>query len=381
MKGWYYRNIEIVEGANFMPNEVTNYKCPACTGPLHFVGESGMLECDYCDSKFGVEEIEKLYAKKEAEAAENQAKNDEKREKSSSNEWSDDETAGMKTYSCPSCGAQLICDETTAATSCPYCGNTTVIPGQFKGGLKPDLIIPFKLDKKCAIETLKNYYKGKVFLPKEFKDNNHIEEIKGVYVPFWLCDCEMEGEAMYMGANSRTWREGDYNITETKYFRVYREGNLGFKMIPVDASKKMPDAHMDAIEPFDYKELKPFSTAYLPGFLADKYDVSQEDSMERIRYRAENSIRSELRNTVRGYSMVNIESENYKFENKGVKYALMPVWLLNTKWNGKNFLFAMNGQTGKLIGDLPVDKKKFWGMFAAIAAPLATIISLIWMIL
>ena len=160
-----------------------------------------------------------------------------------------------------------------------------------------------------------------------------------------------------------------------------REGSLGFEMIPVDASTKMPDAHMDAVGPFDYSELKPFSTAYLPGFLADKYDVSQEASMARISERAENSIKSEMRNTVTGYSMVMTERENFKFNNKGVKYALLPVWMLSTKWNGKNFLFAMNGQTGKLIGDLPVDKGKFWGLFAAIAAPLAIISSLIWILL
>ncbi|MBR3953105.1 MAG: hypothetical protein IKJ82_05795, partial [Oscillospiraceae bacterium] len=204
---------------------------------------------------------------------------------------------------------------------------------------------------------------------------------KGVYVPFWLCDCEMGGSAMYKGANVRSWREGDYDVTETTYFNVMREGNLEFEMIPVDASTKMPDAHMDAVEPFDYRELKPFSTAYLPGFLADKYDVSQEASMERIEGRARNSIRSEMRNTVRGYSMVTTEMENFGFENKGVKYALMPVWMLSTKWKGQNFLFAMNGQTGKLIGDLPVDKGKFWGLFAAIAAPLAIISSVIWILL
>ena len=370
-----------------MENKVTNYQCLSCNGPLHFVGESGMLECAYCGSKYSVEEIEKLYAEDVAEAEEGFEVNEARKEKEKAEfaamgmEWSEEEAKGMKTYSCPSCGAELICDATTAATSCPYCGNPTVIPGQFTGGLKPDLVIPFKLNKERAVKALENYYKGKVFLPKAFKEHNHIEEIKGVYVPFWLCDCNMEGTAMYSGANVRSWRQGDYDITETTYYNVMREGNLDFEMIPVDASTKMPDAHMDAVEPFDYSELKPFSTAYLPGFLADKYDVSQEASMKRISERAENSIRTEMRNTVIGYSMVNTINENYKFNNKGVKYALMPVWMLSTKYKGENFLFAMNGQTGKLIGDLPVDKGKFWGLFAAIAAPLAIISSLIWILL
>ncbi len=364
-----------------MATEITNHKCPACTGPLHFVGASGMLECDYCESKFTVEEIEKLYAEEEAKAAENTARKEEAEAEISGNQWSSEETKKIKVYSCPSCGAELICDATTAATSCPYCGNPTVIPGQFTGGLKPDLVIPFKFDKEQAEAALKKYYNGKIFLPKEFKNRNHIEEIKGVYVPFWLCDCKMDGKAMYRGANVRKWREGDYDITETTYFNVLREGNLDFEMIPVDASTKMPDEHMDAIEPFDYSELKPFSTAYLPGFYADKYDVEQSESVARISERARNSIKRELRNTVIGYMMVNTITENYNFNKKGMKYALLPVWMLSTKYNGENFLFAMNGQTGKLIGDLPVDKKKFWGLFAAIAAPLSVVLSLIWLLM
>ena len=175
--------------------------------------------------------------------------------------------------------------------------------------------------------------------------------------------------------------DGDYDVTETTYFNVLREGSLDFERIPVDASTKMPDTHMDAVEPFDYSELKPFSTAYLPGFLADKYDVSQQDSMKRIQERAQNSIQAEMRDTVVGYHMVSTQAEEFNFENKGVKYALLPVWMLSTKWKGQSFLFAMNGQTGKLIGDLPVDKGKFWRLFAAIAAPLAAVLSAIWVLM
>ncbi len=372
-----------------MATQVTNYKCPACTGPLHFVGASGKLECDYCGSSFDVAEIEAMYAAAEekAEAAAEAAQEKEEQaaaqadEWSAGGNWSAEETAGMKVYSCPSCGAEIVCDETTAATACVYCGNPSVVPGQFSGGLKPDYVIPFKLDKNAAIAALKKYYKGKMLLPKAFSANNHIAEIKGVYVPFWLFVGEVQCAANYDADNYHSHREGDYEVTETMHYKVHRAGNFRFERIPADASTKMPDAHMDAVEPFDYSELKPFSTAYLPGFLADKYDVSQEASMARISERAENSIKMGMRNTVRGYSMVTTENENFSFENKEVKYALLPVWMLSTRWNGQNFLFAMNGQTGKLIGDLPVDKGKFWGMFAAIAAPLAIISSLIWILL
>lgn len=370
-----------------MATGITTYQCPACTGPLHFVGESGRLECDYCGKSYDVTEIERLFSEKEAASIEAQEKAEAKQEKEKAAaeemgvSWDAQEAAGLRTYNCPSCGAELICDATTAATSCPYCGNPTIVPGQFTGGLRPDLLIPFRLDKQAAINALKMYYRGKKFLPKAFSEQNHIEEIQGVYVPFWLCDCKVEGSASYSATNSRSWKSGNYEITETDYYQVERSGTLGFERIPVDASSKMPDAHMDAIEPYDYSELKAFSTAYLPGFLADKYDVSQQDCLPRIETRAQNSAASELRNSVKGYGAVNVQKQSFRFNSCGMKYALMPVWMLSTKWNGKNFLFAMNGQTGKLIGDLPVDKGKYFAWFAGIAVPLMALILGLWFLL
>ena len=367
-----------------MATEITTYQCPACTGPLHFVGESGKLECDYCGQSYEVAEIEKLFGEKEAASVETQEKAEaaQEREKAAAAEmglaWDSQETAGMKAYNCPSCGAELICDATTAATSCPYCGNPTIVPGQFTGGLRPELLIPFKLDKQAAVAALKKYYQGKKFLPTAFRDQNHIQEIQGVYVPFWLCDCQVDAAATYAATNSRTWKEGDYEITETDHYRVDRSGRVGFEKIPVDASTKMPDAHMDAIEPYDYSELRPFSTAYLPGFLADKYDVTQQDSLPRIETRAQNSAETELRNTVQGYDGVTVESQNFRVNHTAAKYALMPVWMLSTKWNGQNFLFAMNGQTGKLVGDLPIDNGKRLAWFAGIATLTLLIMLAFW---
>ena len=258
-----------------MPTQVTNYQCPACTGPLHFVGSSGKLECDYCGSKFDVSEIEALYAEKEQKAADAQKAAEEKNAQTASTDtgwdtsglsgdWGQD-AAGMKSYSCPSCGAELICDASTAATSCPYCGNPSVVPGQFTGSLKPDFVLPFKLSKDDAVKALKAHYKGKPFLPRAFTAENHVQEIKGVYVPFWMFDGEADGSAQYEATRSRSFTSGDYEVTETDHFDVYREGSLAFSRVPVDASSKMPDDYMDSIEPFDYDDLKPFSTAYLPG--------------------------------------------------------------------------------------------------------------------
>ena len=367
-----------------MPTQVTNYQCPACTGPLHFVGGSGKLECEYCGASYDVAEIEALYAEKEEKAAAAQQAAEETRQSAPSGDggaWdtstlSEDwgaEGDGMRAYGCPSCGAELICDETTAATSCPYCGNPTVVPGQFSGQLRPDFIIPFKLSKEDAVRALKGHYKGKFFLPKSFTQENHVQEIQGIYVPFWMFDGEAEGDARYAATRSHTYRSGDYEITETEHYDIYRAGSISFEKIPADASSKMPDDHMDSIEPYDYQELKPFSTAYLPGFLADKFDVTVEQCRQRADQRCGGTLSATLRNTITGYHTCTLIHDSVNLKRGKVHYALMPVWMLNTKWKGKDFLFAMNGQTGKLVGDLPVSWGRFWGLFAAIAVPLSVL--------
>ena len=368
-----------------MPIQVTNYQCPACTGPLRFVGESGKLECEYCGSNFEAAEIEALYADKEEKAATAmQAAEEGKAGRRAADYDSDWDTSGlcgdwgaesdnMRSYSCPSCGAELICDKSTAATSCPYCGNPTVVPGQFSGALRPDFIIPFKLSKEDAVKALKAHYKGKLLLPKKFTRENHVQEIQGIYVPFWLFDGEAEGDASYQATRSYTYESDGYKVTETKHYEIYRSGSVAFEKVPVDASSKLSDEHMDSIEPYNYKELRSFSTAYLPGFLADKFDVTVEQCRQRADMRCEGTFVRAMRKTIKRYDTCTLTELNVKLKRGKVQYTLLPVWILNTKWRGKDFLFAMNGQTGKLVGDLPVHWGKLCGIFAAIAIPLTVL--------
>ena len=291
-----------------MPTQVTEFKCPACTAPLHFSEETGRLECDYCGSSFTVAEAEAFSAEKEQQAAEAFEKAAaEARADAGSWERPDgqdswgEEADHLKTYRCPSCGAELICDEATAATSCPYCGNNTIIPGQFHGAQKPELVIPFKVGKEEAVKALKAHYKGKPFLPKSFSDENHIQEITGIYVPFWLFDGQAEADVRFTATRSSVMVTARERITTTRHFDVRRAGTVRFEKIPVDASRKMPDDYMDSIEPFDYSAMVPFSTAYLPGFFADIPDVSVEECSPRAEVRAADTAVEAMQRQVSGY--------------------------------------------------------------------------------
>lgn len=358
-----------------MAEQITNYQCPNCGGPLAFDSESQKLKCDYCDSLFTPAEVDAYYQQANEQALTEESDTWEL----DSGQWTPEEAAHMRAYSCPSCGARLICDDHTAATSCPYCGNNTIVPAQFTGSLKPEYVLPFQLKKEEAVSRLQQFYKGKTFLPNAFKDQNHIEEIKGVYVPFWLYDAVVGADLTFHGTRSMTHREGDYQVTTTSHFQVARQGTVSFSKVPADASTKMPDEYMDAVEPFDYSQLVPFRTAYMAGYFADSYDVNAEEDQKRVNRRMINSTVSSISSTVSGYSTLVPQRENVTLLSGTATYAFLPVWVLSTKWNNQNYLFVMNGQNGKMIGDLPVDNGKFLLYFVMIAVIMfAVLFGLMW---
>ena len=319
-------------------------KCPCCGGTVEFDAGIQKLKCPYCDTEFDINAI----------PADD---NDEANWSSQSKDWSTDETGNICEYICNSCGGEIVTDATTGATNCPYCGNQVVMKGQFSGALRPDMVIPFKLDKKQAKEALKKHISTKKFVPKAFLSDNRLEEVKGVYVPHWLFTCDAAGNGEYRAKKIRRWSDADYNYTEISYYSAYRSGNMSFDNIPVDGSKKMPDDLMESVEPFDISQAVDFNTAYLAGYLADKYDVTAEESMPRANERVKQSLDDALRQSVTGYDVVESNHINMNVTNGTYKYALYPVWLLSTTWNGEKYTFAMNGQTGKFVGNIPIDKK------------------------
>ena len=409
-----------------MEATINTYQCPACTGPLHFAAGSGKLECEYCGCSYEVAEVEAFYAKKNAPAAPEltcpacnavlncegisgeatcpdcgaefemealrayAAQMAEKREDSmnwdtaAGEQWTPGEADGLRVYSCKQCGGEIVAEETTGATHCPYCGNPVVLAGHFSGLLKPDLVIPFQVDKNAAKEILQNHYKGKPLLPKVFKDQNHIEEVKGLYVPVWLFDTDADAYVRYNATRTRTWSDSQYHYTETSHFAVTRAGGIGFENVPVDGSTKMDDTLMESIEPFDISGAVPFKTAYLPGYLADKYDVDASSSIDRANERIKKSTEDAFRSTVMGYTSVTTVNSSIGLQNGKARYALYPVWILNTDWNGQKFTFCINGQTGKIAGNLPMDKGAFWkwllGFSGAATAAAFAISYLMWLL-
>ena len=335
------------------------FKCPACGGAIEFDAGTQKMKCPYCDSEFDINAIMEMNAEKSSEYV------DDITWESAGGQWQEGETEGMRVYTCESCAGEIIGDENLGSTTCPYCGNRVVMTGQFSGALKPDYVIPFKFDKKQAMKNFESFVNKRKYVPKRFKSDKHIEEIKGVYVPFWLFDGDADGDMSFNAEKIKTWTEGDYEYTETEHYNVTRSGNVSFNNIPVDGSEKLADDLMESIEPFHFNEAVDFETAYLAGYLADKYDVDESASENRANERIKYSVEEALSDTVKGYSRVNGRSSSIAIKGGKAKYALYPVWLLSATYNGNAYTFAMNGQTGKFAGDLPVDNKGLCKYFGA----------------
>lgn len=366
------------------------YECPLCGGGLEFNSKIQKLKCPYCAGEFLMEEIQPEGQAQQSEGAQGQSVQMNMQSDSfqwntqAGSQWQAGEQDGMRVYTCQSCGGEIVGDATMASTKCPFCDNPIVMTGQLSGDLRPDYVLPFKLDKKAAKSAFESHLLNKKLLPKEFRDRNKIDEIKGIYVPFWLFDTELDASIIYNAEHVQKWRSGDYEYKKTDYYDALREGRVAFDNIPVDGSSKMPDDLMESLEPFHFSEAVPFNPGYLAGYAADRYDVDAQSSIENINHRVRTSAEQAFRKTVLGYSYVGVKQSFIQLRNNAVKYVLYPVWLLNVTWNGQKYTFAMNGQTGKFVGNLPLDKKakramffKWTGIFAGIGAVAAALLMIL----
>lgn len=348
------------------------YKCPCCGSSLAYDGASSKLKCAACDNTFDVEALDAMASAGEQGGIDFALPQ---------TGFGADEAAQMKGYRCKSCGAELITEETTTATECPYCGSPAVLLDRVEGGVKPEKVIPFTITKEQAQQQFYDYFKGKRLLPNVFlKGGNSIREMRKLYVPYWLFDCDAHANIVYNAEKRHVEREGDWEVTRTEHFIVRRSGSMAFENIPVDGSAKLDDKIAESLEPYDLSAAVPFQPGVLAGAMADHADVDSDACERRASERVENSMADALRNTVSGFTTVSERSRSFHADGGHVTPVLMPVWLITTEKDGKTYTFAINGQTGRLTCDVPADKGKSFawggGVFAGVLGVAALIMAL-----
>lgn len=332
-----------------MQIDAVAYKCPSCGASLIFNAATQGFDCEYCGGHFIKSELEALTAKgvKVDDAG------------AEKEHFADD----SKLYICPGCGAQVITEsELSASAICHYCHSPIVLSGRLSGEYCPDVIIPFVQTKEQALNGFALWtQKHKFFMAKGFGSPESLAKMKGVYVPYWLCDSITEG--MLSAECFKTLsavRHGDYIVrTESKDMAV-RQGTLEFELIPADGSSKADDMLMESVEPFDYTKLVDFEMSYLSGHYAEKYDVSKEAVYPRIERRVLEETQKQFKDSIKGYSRIEIKKEFYSVKGVRWRYAMLPVWFMTYHYKGKYYYYAMNGQTGKFGGTLPINKLKLW---------------------
>lgn len=343
------------------PPSVLEYKCPCCDAALVFGEEQQKLTCDACGNSFDIEAVAE-YNRPPENLDEPEFV------------WEDREEEPLP-YQCPSCGGVIEYDDHTASTFCPYCDNPVVLPERVTAAVKPDAVIPFMTTKEQAQQKYRELCSGKPLLPKDYLTEQRINSITGYYVPFWLYSCGSTLHGKYRATRVHTWSDSRYIYTRKDHYLLTRAANANFESIPMDGSTKMDDTIMEAIEPYDYSKMVEFTPAYLTGFLTDKYDVEAKCGEERIRERVNETMDQMIRSTCIGYSTVIPTAKDLKIRNSKAKYVLLPVWVMSAKYKNKDYIFAMNGQTGKLIGTLPICPKRSAAWFAGITAAVTALVT------
>lgn len=355
--------------------DTRSYVCPNCGAPMEFDSGLQKMHCSHCENTMTVDEIENYYRELDRQYD----------HESTLTEEDDvdgvfEETAGtgdFKVYRCQGCGAEILTEEHTAATFCSFCGRPSMMEDRLTGQLMPSVLIPFKIKKEGATEIYTAWSKKGLLTPSKLKSQATIEKITGIYVPFWLYDYNAEIQVSAKCTRTRSETRGDYRYVHTDHFMAERDIETEYLKIPVDASEKMPDDVMDKLEPFSYSDLTGFEMAFLSGYYAEKYNYDSNQMAPRAENRVRQYVYQTAMNTINGYSSVTVVNRHTKLGRRCVKYALLPVWILNYKYKNKDYMFAMNGQTGKIVADRPISTGKMAGWFSGILLGIFTVLQLI----
>ena len=326
------------------------YKCPNCGGDLRFEPQEQNFQCEYCLSEFSKEQME--------------------------NSVSEQTEAAVNVYSCPSCGAEVVTDETTAASFCYYCHNPVVLAGRLEGEYHPDCVGPFGISRQQALDIFEKWIGGKKYIPKEFYSQDQVEKMTGVYFPYWLYGCQVEGKLEAQGKKQKSWMEGNIRFIRTEEYAVSRDGTMKIQDVSRNALSKANRKLAEGVMPFEMEKLQPFEMAYLSGFLAEKRDMEKGQFEEEIKEEVCRFAGDSLRSEISGYDSVQVHSENMQIKSPQWRYVLMPVWTLTyvDRKTDKVYYFACNGQTGKVCGELPVDSRRLLGLFLSVFVPVFAIL-------
>lgn len=364
---------------------VITYQCPNCGGGLSFEPKTQKYWCAYCLSRFDQAELGNIVSEEaqaglegmgseEAQAGPEGMVSGEDAQEDGGNGFGADDSATV--YSCPSCGAEILTDSTTAATFCYYCHNPVILSGRLEGEFLPDCVIPFSIDRKKAEEIFGAWIGKKRYVPKDFYSPKQVEKMTGVYFPYWLFCGQVDGEISGQGTKLRSWTAGNLRYTERKTYQVERRGRVNIEYAARNALKKANAQLCEGVLPFAEEGIQPFSMGCLSGFVAQKRDRGKEELIPEMYQEVKDFMLTRLQDSAAEYSEFKVSRKRADIQDARWDYGLFPVWTLTYKGpkDGKIYYFALNGQTGKVCGELPVDGGKLFLLFLSLFLPMLLVL-------
>ncbi len=314
------------------------YACPNCASNLKFSIEKQALFCEACDTVVSPYDVVK----------------DKDADESSVYE--------VNIFTCPQCGGEIVTEDNEAAAFCSYCGGSTILDSRLSTMQRPAYIIPFKKTKKDCVESYKKYVKHCIFAPKNMKEVANINSFRGIYMPFWTYACSRSGPIDVEG--TRSYRRGDYVFTD--HYQISSNLNSSYAGVSFDASSTFSDDLSEAIEPYDQSQMLQFTPSFLSGFYADASDVPPQAYDGEVRKLVDSDCTDKLLSDqiYRSYTIKKDSVEKKMNHNiNRADLTMLPVWFMSyrVKDRGEDRITysVVNGQTGKLTGDIPIDFKKY----------------------
>ncbi len=325
--------------------------CPACAQGLRFDPARQLLVCDYCDNTYAPTVMQP------GKEAVNQA----------------DSIIEGTLFTCTQCGGEILSDSDTAITFCSFCGSSMELAGRTVSLMAPSYIVPFKKSKEECKELYKSFIKKAIFAPAYMKEEAQVEKFRGIYMPYWTYSFKYDGIVPMKGHTER--RSGDYIVKS--HYNMNTDMNINYRGVSFDASSSFSDVYSEAIAPYRMSDCVEFSTAYMAGFYADTADVSSntyEAKAKEVIGKDVNAIALNNNSELKKYHVSSGDNSVSVLLNKeDEKMAYFPVWFMSTKHNDKVSYAVINGQTGKVAADIPIDFTKYILGSVILAVPFALI--------
>lgn len=291
----------------------------------------------------------------------------------------DDEEA--RQYICKKCGAIMVTDNHTAPERCAICNGRVTLGQRMSGEAAPTLVIPFSVTRKEATKAFYRWRRKLNFSPRDFYKKKHPNKVVGMYLPAWVFQTLCQGKASLRGSTAESFPEGEEIVTEIKEYVLDREGSLQLENLPESASSIFSDKLLHHLEPYDFRQGKVYDTSYLSGYFMEPYGKLPNDCIRRIQERGEAYLDEYMLQSVTDYDSPYIVSRNYEITPKTCQYALLPVWFVYYEYGNEEYVFALNGQTGKLAWNPPLSYPRIATVFAMIGVFLFVFLRIITVLL